>query len=371
MLKDTDIILHWPALHPGNLYRELVHDWYAAAAMAPILDVHCYGTSDEMLEIVDWYLTTFPQSQLLITEYNFGAGREVNPEQYALDVVRFLKALETRPRVIGAIGFIWKWYNPDIPLKTTLDWIDQPIERVMREINMGVDLAVAVFGSTQAYNSYAGRDDTEYSAMCYFADLTADTLVKAGVNAKAFRPAAPDLSSASVAQLLLQQDAGHKWLAEQTQVTKIAINYHSDSGKNFSHTFGIFPRRFPLAKELAILLGGVTFRTLGTNEFRVFDKLGSNDYNTYIFATHALAPAVLLELFSHETKQDLDSMWERSGLLAEEITKALVAWVQGTIVDGWKEKHDALNSRYIALVKRADMNLAYVTQARKMLQNVQ
>jgi len=129
---DGDVTLHWPALSPSRYYQAYVAHWLPAAERADVVDVHCYGTCEEMLEIVDWYRRVLPGKPLLITEFNFGAGRQVDPNWWAQEALRFYAALYERPEVMAACGFIWKWYNPDIALPTTVDWQDQPIEAVVR-----------------------------------------------------------------------------------------------------------------------------------------------------------------------------------------------------------------------------------------------
>lgn len=125
--------LHWPALSPSQMYRAYATDWLPAASRAPIVDIHCYGSCQDMLEVVDWYRHVLPGKPLLISEFNFGVGRYVDPWWWADEALRFYEALYDRPEVIGACGFIWQWYNPDTTVVTPVDWIDQPIEDVIRQ----------------------------------------------------------------------------------------------------------------------------------------------------------------------------------------------------------------------------------------------
>ena len=136
---DKDAILHWPGLAPIGDYRERADEWLAGAEMADIVDVHAYGGAAQILEIVDWYHSVLPGKELLITECNPGAGNVFNQDWWAQEYLTLTTALLDRPWVIGAIGFIWEWHNPvnergePIVLPTTVDWKDQPIERVVRE----------------------------------------------------------------------------------------------------------------------------------------------------------------------------------------------------------------------------------------------
>jgi len=130
---DKDAILHWPGLAPIGDYRERADEWLPGAEMADIVDVHAYGGAAQILEIVDWYHSILPHKELLLTECNPGAGNVFNQDWWAQEYIALTTALLDRPWVIGAIGFIWEWHNPDIPLPTTVNWVGQPIERAVRE----------------------------------------------------------------------------------------------------------------------------------------------------------------------------------------------------------------------------------------------
>jgi hypothetical protein len=132
LLTNDDVILHFPAWCPHEFYREHLGDW--KWAVGEHLDLHCYGTVEQMLEIVDWYISSFPGTDLYITEWNFGAGNRVDPDWWAGEAVRFLNEIWKRPQVVCAIGFIWKWHRPDSHLITTLDWEGQPIEKAVRQM---------------------------------------------------------------------------------------------------------------------------------------------------------------------------------------------------------------------------------------------
>lgn len=128
------VALHFPAWTPFHFHKELALYWREAAEVSDVIDVHAYGTSQEILDEVDWYLNEFPHKELLLSEYNFGPNRLVDEEAYARDVIVLHEALLERPRVVGACGFIWRWYNPDTSLRTTLDWQDRPVERVVKGV---------------------------------------------------------------------------------------------------------------------------------------------------------------------------------------------------------------------------------------------
>lgn len=131
-ISGSGLISHWPALSPAFRYRECIGEWREAAMAADVVDLHCYGTAAQMLEIVDWYRQQFPNKELLISEYNAGAGNWFDQEWWAREALVFMTALLDRPEVIAAIGFIWQWHRPDMALPTTVDWIGQPIEAAVR-----------------------------------------------------------------------------------------------------------------------------------------------------------------------------------------------------------------------------------------------
>jgi hypothetical protein len=133
--KVTDLgglILHLPPLSPSRGYREHAAEWLPAARMADVVDVHAYGSCQQILEIVDWYHSVLPDKELLLTEVNAGAGNVFDQAWWAREYLALLEALQSRPWCIAAIGFIWQWHRPDMALPTTVDWIGQPIEAAVR-----------------------------------------------------------------------------------------------------------------------------------------------------------------------------------------------------------------------------------------------
>lgn len=127
-----DVVLHWPALSPSRGYREHAEEWLPAARAADVVDVHAYGTCEQMLEIVDWHHQVLPDKELLVSEFNAGAGNTFDQAWWAGEALRFLEALQERPWVRAAVGFIWEWHHPDVALPSTVNWKDQPIETAVR-----------------------------------------------------------------------------------------------------------------------------------------------------------------------------------------------------------------------------------------------
>ena len=126
--------LHFPAWALGHYHRELVDLWGDAAEEADVIDVHAYGTVDQILAEVDWYRSTFPKKTLLLSEYNWRLhGPEVvDLNAWGGEVKRLHAALLDRPDVLAAVAFIWRWHNPDSILKQSLDWEGTVLEIMAR-----------------------------------------------------------------------------------------------------------------------------------------------------------------------------------------------------------------------------------------------
>src|SRR5690606_10041837 len=89
-------------------------DWVVRGAKR--LAVHCYGTCQQMHDVVQWYLeNTF--GDLYITECNPGAGNTFDLAAWARDeLVPFLDWCATQPRVKLVAYFAWRWdQSPTLP----------------------------------------------------------------------------------------------------------------------------------------------------------------------------------------------------------------------------------------------------------------
>lgn len=129
-----DARLHLPAFSPpldGALYYLACRD-AGVHELVDVVDAHCYGDSYDALNWLDIVLGMFPGMACTVTEYNYGAGRAVNPDWYAIDALAFFAGVEARDRVESACFFIWHWENPDSQLQTTVDVRGQPIEAAIR-----------------------------------------------------------------------------------------------------------------------------------------------------------------------------------------------------------------------------------------------
>lgn len=87
---------------------------------APRLAVHCYGTLQEMMDVLNWYLAN-TSGDLFITECNFAAGRQVDRNQWAHEHLRpFLDLCGSLTRVKFLAYFAHRW-NMSHTLPTPVD----------------------------------------------------------------------------------------------------------------------------------------------------------------------------------------------------------------------------------------------------------
>ena len=130
------IRLHMPAFSPplaGLVCYEACRTHHTDDAF-DVVDIHAYHptNADTALAWVDKIAAIFPDKPCAVTEYNFGAGNSVDQYHYAQEAVKFFKGIEVRrQRVECANVFIWRWYNPDSSLKTTVNVKGQPIEQLL------------------------------------------------------------------------------------------------------------------------------------------------------------------------------------------------------------------------------------------------
>jgi hypothetical protein len=206
-----------------------------------------------------------------------------------------------------------------------------------------LDLALAIFPALQSYNRYTKYNSDEWSAMAWQADRMVEQAIARGINARAFHGQSD--GGTSTANLQAQQTEGHAWLVVQPQNRKAAVNFHTDSGAA-SHTFGIFaPRTGADSQRLADVLSRKVQAVLDTADRRVFSKLGATDYDTYIFATHAKAPACLVELCSHQCERDLDALWAAGSGLAMALVDGVIEWEQQGDVTDWRAEAEAYRAK--------------------------
>lgn len=200
--------------------------------------------------------------------------------------------------------------------------------REQGEASMGK--AVAIIPSNQQRNvsSVPGYSQyNEYGGMMHVANLLRSEYRALGLVAEVFDPGS-EIFDSSGTHLFVQRavERANVWLAEQGG--GVQVNLHTDSGKEYSHSFGIYgtARGEDESKRLAEWLAPTVRDALGTLELRTFERLGTTDYNKYIFYQYAKAPTCLLELCSHQTKRDMEALWGRAPLLAKVMASRLRDW---------------------------------------------
>lgn len=116
----------YPSPSPGvEGWRDwITHpDSRAAIAKSAGIAVHAYGELDQIKEIVWWYSQTFPNTPLWLAEWNFGAGRTRDINQWARETIRpLLDWINTAvPVCVAATYFAWQWPSVDMPISTPVD----------------------------------------------------------------------------------------------------------------------------------------------------------------------------------------------------------------------------------------------------------
>jgi hypothetical protein len=94
------------------------------------MDVHAYGNPGEVRSVVQAHRDRW-SGRLLVTEHNFGAGREYDQARYAADLAGVLAGCATCD-VEAVCIFIWEWETPDMALPTTVNVKGLPIERAIQ-----------------------------------------------------------------------------------------------------------------------------------------------------------------------------------------------------------------------------------------------
>lgn len=119
-----------PAPSPGAQGWMRYLDVNCAAAIKyqiPQIDAHIYGTVNEFFDTYSVYAFKW-HGPLIITEYNFGAGRQYSLQTWADDYLTIIKRL---PAQVPLCTFIWYWQTPDTSLPTPVNVKDTPMEFAM------------------------------------------------------------------------------------------------------------------------------------------------------------------------------------------------------------------------------------------------
>lgn len=265
-------------------------DWFRASVRARHgfsgIDAHIYGNPQEfettLKQIRDLY-----DGRLYITEYNFGAGRPYDLQKYADDWPAIL-ALCNQYNVDLISVFTWKWINPDVPLPTSVDVIDTPMETAMKQTQVPTGMKVAIIPSNQDTNPVAeyGNEMVQVTEFCKVLLAQAP----ATITAKLFTPEPESADTYEYEGLHLIQKEVDAWNPD------LALNVHTDSGY-FTHT-GTYSDGSDIIKRLCSEL------CPRLKQF-INGPCAEGNYYDYIFASIA-APAILLELGSHQIKSDIE-----------------------------------------------------------------
>lgn len=134
-------------------------DWLDATAEAAQdadfdgLDAHAYGTPDEVCAVLAATRARWPRpKRLIVTEHNFGAGREYNLTRYAADIPAVMQVCaEYDVEVLGL--FLWYWWHPDSKLITPVDIKGSVVEVALQ--NIPREVGMANYSFTLGFAAYA------------------------------------------------------------------------------------------------------------------------------------------------------------------------------------------------------------------------
>lgn len=115
----------YPSPSPGvEGWRDwITHpDSRAAIAKSAGIAVHAYGELEDIKGTIWWYATTFPGTPLFLSEFNFGAGRQRDINDWARSTIRplFDWIRTTVPSCVAATWFAFRW-TADMPMGTSVD----------------------------------------------------------------------------------------------------------------------------------------------------------------------------------------------------------------------------------------------------------
>jgi hypothetical protein len=129
-----DARLYWTPPSPGLSGWE---NWYTdpacqrAIGRATGLSVHCYGSSQQMLEVVRSVADICPGRPLWISEANFGAGNVADIDAWARDELgRFLDEVSAIAEV-EAVNYFAPYWDQSATLPTSVDGFGTAVEDVL------------------------------------------------------------------------------------------------------------------------------------------------------------------------------------------------------------------------------------------------
>jgi hypothetical protein len=294
------------------------------------LDVHAYGTLNEF-EATLYEHRKLYTGLLIVTEYNFGAGRSYDLQRYADDWASILD-IGRRYNVQAICAFIWKWNNPDMSLPTTVDVKGTPFEITFPLVLTPVPevkpmkLVVAIVPSNQDRNLVLGGGNEMQQVAPFAEHLFTAFQQYDGITTKIFT-AEPESSDAYEYEALysIQKEVAG-WLKSYptTEYFKLATNWHTDSG-TYSHVGGYFETYSIESKRLVDLLTPLINKWFN-------GSINYGNYSGYIFAKSlkGVAPAVLFELGSHQLKIDIEVLAKYGSAIAAAIAGSIAAQYKQT-----------------------------------------
>jgi hypothetical protein len=100
------------------------------------VDAHAYGGAGEVRAVLEEYRRRCQRWALIpiLTETNFGAGRQYDVAAWARELPRILEVCDEL-HVEGRCVFIWSWKGPDMALPTSVDVRGTVIADAIREAN--------------------------------------------------------------------------------------------------------------------------------------------------------------------------------------------------------------------------------------------
>jgi hypothetical protein len=125
------VILHLGAFSPSGNYLDYYKAIRDTSIPFDVLDVHCYGTSYRQLAEPLFAVSNMFTVPIEVTEWNWGAGNEVNIPVWATEARAFLD-YATSIGVRGAHWFMWKWQYTQ--KGTSVDVMDTPMEQVLANL---------------------------------------------------------------------------------------------------------------------------------------------------------------------------------------------------------------------------------------------
>lgn len=238
--------LHLPAFSPG------FSDWeaYLAACRSlgvdfDVVDVHAYGTNDQMRQIVETAHRLVPNKPLAITEMNFGAGQKVDLASYLPQIRAFGQWCQGQSYLDGPPHwFIWRWDNPDFPLPTSVDVEGTILESFFTQVNKEQPMSDVTLPyplvEKLTVNCDTGPRATTRGLFVHDttgpADRQADYQITVGYFATPGTPASSHLVIGDGVVARMVHDDDLAWHAEENNHTHLGVELADDDNHTLPYT---------------------------------------------------------------------------------------------------------------------------------------